>query len=284
MRMCALDNLNQYIWTNGFDGKSLYELNRLAKGLYDGTGCIFERIPQAQQHGLSRGSEVLCKAVIVCRGCPQTESELREIYDTDDLIGDGRIQEKLIEEWARCEGLWHEDAEAFLSSQSVLKDSGTESLVYFDPEHRLVRKLISLKHYNVLRLALDRIVIHNAIFGESALVVVGFGRNRSGDFVIIVEQPYIEGTQLASTEVRDFMMKLGFKEAGEDFYGMHLNYMTDELYIGDLNEFNVIKGETGIAVIDADCRLNVRTLGCGGSYIIPATNIDFTTPCFLDMK
>ena len=64
------------------------------------------------------------------------------------------------------------------------------------------------------------------------------------------------------------MTALGFEEAGED-YGMHLNYKTPTIYIGDLNEFNVLKGESGIQVIDADCRLNVKSLGCGGSYVIP---------------
>lgn len=76
------------------------------------------------------------------------------------------------------------------------------------------------------------------------------------------------------------MYGLGFEDAGVDF-GMHLNYRTDNLYIGDLNDYNLIKGETGIHVIDADCRLNVPTLGCGGSYIVPRPGIDFSKRCFL---
>ena len=78
------------------------------------------------------------------------------------------------------------------------------------------------------------------------------------------------------------MYRLGFEDAGIDF-GMHLNYKTANLYIGDLNDYNVIKGETGIHVIDADCRLNTPTLGCGGSYTIPQPHLDFSSPCFLDI-
>lgn len=58
-----------------------------------------------------------------------------------------------------------------------MKDFGTESEVYFDVNNQTVRKLISLKHYNVLRIALDRIIIHNALFPDTCLKLIGFGRN-----------------------------------------------------------------------------------------------------------
>lgn len=161
---------------------------------------------------------------------------------------------------------------------SELKDYGTESLVYFDVDNFLVRKLISLKHYNVLRLALDRIVIHNALFANAALRVIGFGYNTEKQFVVIVEQPYCAGTVAPEQERRHFMYSMGFEDAGHD-YGMYLNYRSPNLYIGDLNDYNVIKGESGIHVIDADCRLNTPTLGCGGTYVIPQPMLDFTSPC-----
>ena len=157
--------------------------------------------------------------------------------------------------------------EKMIRGAGIASDDGTESEVFIDVASEKVRKLISLKHYNVVRLALDRIIIHNAIFHTTPLVVTGFGRNQNEEFVIMVEQPYIRGRGVSEQERLDFMTKLGFEEAGED-YGMHLNYKTPTIYIGDLNEFNVLKGESGIHVVDADCRLNVRTLGCGGSYYL----------------
>ena len=272
-----LDFLNQKIWEEGFSADILSALGLISKEVYDGT-TIFERFPQAVQSGLSQGSEVLCAAAIICRGCPCTESEVRPIYRTDDLIGDGRIQEQIVEAWARIVGCWFEQAELFLSSISQISDKGTESLVFFDVTKRCVRKAISLIHYNVLRLALDRIVIHNALFQNSFLKVFGFGRNTKGEFVILVEQPYIEGGIVTEEERLILMSKLGFVEAGEDF-GMHLNYRTDDLYVGDLNEYNLIKGESEIHIIDADCRLNVPSLGCDGHYLIPQPNLDFSCPC-----
>ena len=268
-----LDSLNQAIWDEGFTMQTLSELSAIAKEVYNGT-TLFERIPQAQQSGLSRGSEILCAAAIICRGCPGTESENREIYRTADLIGDGRIQETLVEEWSRIVGCWFEDARLYLSSISQAFDIGTESTVFFDTPQRTVRKFVTLKHYNVLRLALDRIIIHNAVFPNAFMRVFGFGRDESGAFGILVEQPYIEGEVVPETERAEFMHKLGFEDAGED-YGMRLNYKTDTLYIGDINEFNILKGETGIHVFDCDCRLNVPSLGCGGKWIIPNPKILF---------
>lgn len=90
----------------------------------------------------------------------------------------------------------------------------------------------------------------------------------------MAEQPYICGRGVTEMERLEFMTSMGFEEAGED-YGMHLNYKSDSLYIGDLNEFNVLKGERGVNVIDADCRLNVPSLGCGGNFVIPKPSIDF---------
>ena len=273
-----LDSINQKIWDNGFTTETLGILSQVTKEIYNGT-TLFERIPQAQQPGLSRGSEILCAAAIICRGCTGTESEKREIYRTSDLIGDGSIQETLVETWARIVGCWFEDARLFLSSISQAYDFGTESTVFFDLPKRIVRKFITLKHYNVLRLALDRIIIHNAIFPDVFMRVIGFGRDEDCSFGILIEQPYIEGEIVPETERADFMHQLGFRDAGED-YGMHLNYMTDSLYIGDINEYNVLKHNNGaIFVFDCDCRLNVPTLGCGGSWQIPPVAVDFSRPC-----
>ena len=271
-----LNELNQAIWDSGFTTETLTALAKLTEEVNNGT-TLFERIPQAQQPGLSKGSEILIAAAIICRGCPETESEKREIYRTSDLIGDGRIQETFVENWARIVGCWFDDARLYLSSISQVYDIGTESTVFFDVPHRLVRKFITLKHYNVLRLALDRVIIHNAIFPSAYMRVFGFGRDEAGSFGLLIEQPYVEGIIVPEEERADFMHKMGFFDAGEDF-GMHLNYRTKDLYIGDLNEYNILKGESGIHVFDCDCRLNVPSLGCGGTFVFPQPVLDFTKP------
>ena len=271
-----LNDINQRIWEQGFTVDNLSDLNFLAEDIKNGA-AIFERIPQAQQSGLSKGSEILCAAAIICRGCPRTESETRPIFDTDDLIGEASVQEILVETWARLSGVWFDEPEDYLDNLCSLQDHGTESVIYFAIDQRIVYKLISLKHYNVLRLALDRIIIHNALFPETCLTVKGFARDRNGLFVVVVQQPYVEGDPIKENERIDFMHSLGFEDAGMD-YGMHLNYKTDTLYVGDLNEYNVLKGENGYHVIDADCRLNIPQIDCGGNYSIPEPRLNFSRP------
>ena len=80
---------------------------------------------------MSRGSALLCAAAIIYRGCPGTESEKREIYRTADLIGEGSVQETLVETRGRIVGCWY-DARLYLSSISHAYDLGTESTVFFD--------------------------------------------------------------------------------------------------------------------------------------------------------
>ena len=160
-----LNDINQRVWEQGFTANNLRDLETLSEDIKNGA-AVFERIPYAQQSGLSKGSEVLCAASIICRGCPRTESETREIYDTEDLQGEGLIQEILVEQWARRTGCWFEQPEDFLMNICQLQDNGTESAVFFDAYNCAVYKLISLKHYNVLRLALDRVAIHNGLFPE----------------------------------------------------------------------------------------------------------------------
>lgn len=90
------DSLNQDILNLGFTTQTLSRLETLTRQVNDVT-ALSERIPQAQQSCLSKGSTVLTAAAIICRGCSPTESDVRQIYDTDDLVGDGRIQERLVE-------------------------------------------------------------------------------------------------------------------------------------------------------------------------------------------
>ena len=234
-------------------GVSPEDVNYVAQEIYNGT-TVLERIPQRVRQGLAAGSLALCAAEALCNGCPQTESESRPLYDTDDLKGEGLIQEQLVEEWARRNGRWIEEPENYLASISELTDAGTESVVYFSPSEGVVYKTMTLKYYNVLRPALDRIVIHNALFPDTAMTVLGFGRLENCSFTTVIRQPYVVGTKPSEEQRAAHMHSLGFKDAGMD-YGMHLNYVCDDLYVGDVNEYNAILTPEGVSVIDADCRI-----------------------------
>ena len=61
-----LNDINQRIWNNGFTKDNLTDLELIAEDIKNGA-AVFERIPYAQQSGLSKGLEVLCAASIICR-------------------------------------------------------------------------------------------------------------------------------------------------------------------------------------------------------------------------
>jgi hypothetical protein len=91
--------------------------------------------------------------------------------------------------------------------------------------------------------------------------VVGFGRFRDGTFHIIVEQPYIQGTQMSDEEIALFAEHIGFKLINP----RNWTFATPEIYLSDLHDENVIRSKEGnIFVVDCDIRINTPELKCGG--------------------
>ncbi len=122
-------------------------------------------------------------------------------------------------------------------------------------------KRIGLDYYILPVLALDRITLHNTLFPETRLTVLGFGRTIDGDFQIIVQQPFIHGTALSDDEIRDYVESLGFKLINP----RNWTYATPSIYLSDMHDENLIKSPQGnIFVIDCDIRINTPNLKCEG--------------------
>ena len=122
-------------------------------------------------------------------------------------------------------------------------------------------KAIGLDYYIQPILALDRISLHNAFFPETRLTVVGFGRFRDRTFHVIVEQPYIQGTQMTDEEIALFAEHIGFKLINP----RNWTFATPEIYLSDLHDENVIRSKEGnIFVVDCDIRINTPNLRYGG--------------------
>ena len=122
-------------------------------------------------------------------------------------------------------------------------------------------KSIGLDYYIQPVLALDRISLHNALFPETELHVLGFGRLEDESFQVIAEQPYIKGMQMSDDEIAIFAQNMGFKQINPKNW----TYATPEIYLSDLHDENVIRSEGGnIFVVDCDIRINTPELRCGG--------------------
>ena len=132
-------------------------------------------------------------------------------------------------------------------------------------------KSIGLDYFIQPILALDRITLHNTYFPETKFTVIGFGRNGNGDFKILVEQPFIQGTRLTDDEICKFVTSLGFEMKNPHNW----TYATPQIYLSDMHDENIIKAKNGsIFVIDCDIRINTPDLRQGGIRTL-TTNVEF---------
>ena len=136
---------------------------------------------------------------------------------------------------------------------------GGEAHVY-DNGQTLV-KVIGLDYFLQPVLALDRISLHNAYFPQTRMQVLGFGENTNGDFEIVVEQPFVQGSRMSDEEIEAYANKLGYKLVNRNNW----TYSTKLIYLSDLHDENVIRSKNGnIFVIDCDIRINTPALNAGG--------------------
>ena len=267
---------NSEFWKNidtiiarGFNTYGLKQLEEYAELFISGR-LVYKRFSPLEQHGcatggsnhviasLLAGASVDASSLTAPEGSFQRERECAETQATR------------IELWAKRVGCWMDDVDTQLPSllgEQVAE--GGEAHVYY--KGNTLVKSIGLDYYIYPVLALDRISLHNAYFPETRLIVIGFGRTSEGAFQIIVEQPHIQGEQMADDEIQQFAEQMGFQLRNP----RNWTYSTPEIYLSDLHDENVIKSANGnIFVIDCDIRLNTPDLKHGGIREL-TTEIEF---------
>ena len=203
---------------------------------------IFERIPSGTGEGVPAISKEAAAATYIARRSTGADSSQRgDACDQSDVQA-----ESLIEQLARSNGFWYDCTDRILRHKYGNPIAfGSEASVYLDIERNLVVKAIDMETYGSLLPALYRVVIHNSLFPEASLNVVGFGRSQFGLFEIVAEQPYIRGRYSTFEEIKAELIRLGAKEQGGDF-------VTDRYFISDIKPKNaIINGEGKIFVIDS---------------------------------
>ena len=147
---------------------------------------------------------------------------------------------------------------------------GGEAVVY-DHGTTLI-KSIGLDYFIQPVFALDRISLHNTYFPETRLFVLGFGRDKRGDFKIIAEQPYIDGQPVSDSEIAEFMQQMGFELKNP----RNWTYATPEIYLSDMHDENVLRSHKSdtIFVVDCDIRINTPELRQGGIRVL-STEVEF---------
>jgi hypothetical protein len=245
---------------DGFTPEGLSLLDRYAEQFIDGR-LVYKRFSPFEQHGCAKGGDAHVIASLLAGAEDQADHAFEGVKDNQREFKQGEAQAKIIEAWAKSVGLWMDDAESYLSSTLGTEIAeGGEAKVY-DHGATLI-KSIGLDYYILPILALDRISLHNAYFPETNLRVIGFGRDKDGFFKIIVEQPFIEGIQMADREIEQFMKNMGFDLINPKNW----TYATPDIYLSDMHDENVIKSKGGtVFVLDCDIRINTPELRSNGN-------------------
>lgn len=250
---------------NDFKPTGIETLDEYAE-LFARGKLLFKRFSPQEQHGCSAGGPIHVVATILAGAKVVTNQEDEGLSDFKRELKQGTRQAEIIENWARKIHVWIDNIDEVLTNKfGELLSQGGEAKVY-DNGITLI-KSIGLDYFILPSLALDRISLHNAYFPETTLSVVGFGMDETGEFKIIVRQPFIIGNPMSEVEIEDFVTSLGFELRNPSNW----TYTTPSVYLSDLHDENVIKSDTGrIFVIDCDIRINTPDLRLGG--IREATN------------
>ena len=160
-------------------------------------------------------------------------------------------QEQAIEQWARAAGLWVEDSERILIEFfGPMIAQGAEAKVYYragDPS--VVKERTSI--YSTTQKALDAIALHNYLFPETAMHVIGFTRDSDGLLRIILTQPYVRCKRLATkAEIDEMVATKGFRD---NWNGQGVNYISDRMALEDMHPANVFIDEVTDQPICIDC-------------------------------
>ena len=254
----ALSTIDKAINVNNWTKEALDTLKDLNTEDY---GKILKQFSQEE---LRSSNGVLAQAeTILARGGNQADRGNSQTYNAE-RAGE---QEQQVESWAKANNLWYNNYQESKdgSLESVIEteggllsnNSGSEAMMFYtkNPFEEGIIKAISTDHYNNLQGLLDKIILHNSIFPETAYTVLGFGKDKGGVFRIIVRQKFVRGTEPSVKEINKFVEKLGLEKKGGWYY------TKDGKKLTDLNPKNIIKAPDGtMLVINCDIEFTAEHL------------------------
>ena len=260
------------IIADGFTPDGLQKLDRYAEQFIS-SALVYQRFSPQEQHGCATGGATNVIASLLAGAEVGTDSGHQASFNNFQSERQcATQQEAVIEQWAKAVGLWTESVEEVLS-QSLGEQiaEGGEAIVY-DHGTTLI-KSIGLDYFIQPVFALDRISLHNTYFPETRLFVLGFGRDKRGEFKIIVEQPFIDGQPVSDEEIATYMRQMGFELKNP----RNWTYATPDIYLSDMHDENVIRSKHSdtIFVVDCDIRINTPELRQEGTRIL-STRVKFT--------
>lgn len=157
----------------------------------------------------------------------------------------------MVQQWAEAKGCWFPHAEQDIESEyGTMIAEGAEAKVYYKEGDTSVIK-IRTSIYVTLGRALESIVLHNTLFPETPMNVIGFTRDPHGLFRAILTQPYIGCKRLATKlEIDEMVAAKGFRD---NYDGQGINYIGERLCLEDMHPANVFIDIVSNTPICIDC-------------------------------
>ena len=182
------------------------------------------------------------------------ETQEQGVLSQKDINKRNQEDKKALEKFAKEQGKWADDVDTKLEKKYGGRiGHGSEAWVYRKDKDTVIKSR-SITGYNTVSDALRSIELHNTLFPETAMKVVGFG-NGDGEFSIIIEQPFIEGAYASQEEIDSFVKERFNAEKDPSVIG-NTSYKTDDYLLQDLKPQNVlvriVNGEKQYNVIDGD--------------------------------
>ena len=242
--MQETDNIYASIATSGFSDNSLLMIDTLTNDILYGRKD-FNGFTLSEHAGLCKGGAPLIGASVVVG---YARRSLTAGSNAESCQGGSPAnwqiderQEQLLEEWARAKRLWFENSDSIIRKNfGPMIAQGAEAKVYYkegDPSVAKERTSI----YSTTNKALEAIALHNYLFPETAMRVIGFTRDSDSLLRIVLTQPYIRCQRLATKEEIDTMVaEKGFHD---NWQGQGVNYISDRLALEDMHPANVFIDE-----------------------------------------
>ena len=191
------------------------------------------------------------------------ETQEQGVLSQENIDKRNQEDRESLEKFAKEQGKWADDVDTKLEKKYGGRiGHGSEAWVYRKDKDTVIKSR-SITGYNTVSDALRSIELHNTLFPETAMKVVGFG-NGDGEFSIIIEQPFIEGAYASQEEIDSFVKERFNAEKDPSVIG-NTSYKTDDYLLQDLKPQNVlvriVNGERQYNVIDGDFYDNPSTKG-----------------------
>lgn len=248
-----MQDISDAIENEGFSESTLQIIDELTNDIENGS-TDFPRFNQQEHAGLCKAGPALIGASLVASHAAGSLAASGHAAGSQGGPANWQIdelQEKLIEQWAKAARLWVENSDSVVSKNfGPMIAQGAEAKVYYRTGSPAVLKERA-SIYSTTQKALDAIVLHNHLFPETAMHVIGYTRDADGLLRIILTQPYVRCLRLATKEEIDALVTgKGFRD---NRAGQGVNYISDRIVLEDMHPANVFIDELTARPICIDC-------------------------------